>query len=85
MFFQQSNRPSGNIAEEKVYYSRKHKLYGLKTEMFVLSNGMVLGISNHYPASMADVDMFYENVEFYKISLGRENARKNHPEYRRAC
>ncbi|KAG3107373.1 hypothetical protein PI124_g13314 [Phytophthora idaei] len=33
--FQQSNRPSGSMAETMPFYSAKHKLYGFKVEVFV--------------------------------------------------
>lgn len=37
--FQHANRPSGNTAQGKVYYSGKHHLYGLKVKVSVLPDG----------------------------------------------
>lgn len=59
--FQQSNRPSGTMEEGKLYYSGKHKLYGLKVEVAVLPNGMACWASKHYGGSVADIEIFHRN------------------------
>ncbi|ETM35310.1 hypothetical protein L914_17756 [Phytophthora nicotianae] len=40
--FQQSNRPSGSMAESMPWYSAKHKLYGFKVEVSVNPRGFHL-------------------------------------------
>ena len=44
--------------ESKQYYSGKHQLYGYKTEVSVLHNGVDVLASLHYPAAASDLDMF---------------------------
>ena len=51
--FQQSFRPSGSIQEGKLYLSSKHKLYGLKTEVSVLHNGLAVNCSTRFPGSVS--------------------------------
>lgn len=74
--FQQTNRPSGNLQESKLYFSGKHKLYGFKTEVSVLPNGQAFFISRHAPGSVADIDIFMRNIERHKLFLkkGTEEA-----------
>jgi len=64
--FQQTNRPSGTMHEGKVYCSGKHKLYAYKFEVSVLSNGLAVGCSKHYPGSVADIDILSKNLAFHK-------------------
>ena len=54
--FQQPFRPSGAISEGKLYFSGKHKLYGVKNEVSVLSNGLAATCSSHYPNSVSDFE-----------------------------
>ena len=67
--FQQTNRLRGNIQESKAYFSEKHKLYGFKTEVSVLANGLAVGCSRHYTGSTADIDIFYQNLAWHKTQL----------------
>lgn len=67
--FQQSQRPRGNMEEGKSYYSGKHKLYGYKTEVSVLPNGLALGCSDHFVGSTADIDIFYKGLAWHKSQL----------------
>lgn len=41
--FPQAFRPNGNVQMSKVYYSGKHKLYGIEVEVSVLLNDWDLG------------------------------------------
>lgn len=50
-------RPSGNIDKREVYNSKKHKMCRFKTEMSVISNTTVTGLTDHYPGSKANVDI----------------------------
>ena len=67
--FQQSFRPSGSVEEGKLYYSGKHKLYGYKTEVSVLPNGLALGCSVHEPGSVSDLKMFEAMLPFHSKQL----------------
>lgn len=64
--FQQTNRPSGNIQEAKLYFSGKHKLYGYKTEVSVGPRGYAVNCTLHKPGSVADIDIFYGNETFHR-------------------
>ena len=66
--FQQSNRPSGNHEESKLYFSAKHKLNGLKVEVSVLANGLAIGSSLHRPGSISDLTIFREAFEWHKTA-----------------
>ena len=55
--FQQSFRPSGQLAEGKLFFSGKHKLYGVKVEVGVLPNGLAISCSGHYPGSVSDFEI----------------------------
>ena len=57
VIFQQSNRPVGTMREGKHYYSGKHKLYGLKTEVPVFPTGLAIGCSKHYGGSVAHIEI----------------------------
>ena len=61
--FQQSNRPSGNMQEGKVYFSGKHKLYGYKMEVAVRPNGLASWCSKHYPGSVSDIGILTEGIQ----------------------
>lgn len=74
--FQQSFRPSGNIAEGKRYFSGKHKLYGYKVEASVLPNGLAIGCSGHYPGSVSDFEIFQSNREFHEEELRKSRAER---------
>ena len=71
--FQPSNRPTGNIDETKLYYSGKHKLYGLKTEVSVLPNGIAVFASPPYPGSRSDLDIFRTHVQMNRAKLRKRS------------
>ena len=77
---QQSNRPSGNMQEGKVYFSGKQKLSGLKVEVSVLRNGLAIECTKHYPGSTADVEIFYQNVNFHVAALVKSDETKQLPD-----
>lgn len=47
--------------ERKVYYSGKYHLYGYKTKLSVLFNGIAIGMFPCYPGSMSGIDIFQKN------------------------
>ena len=67
--FQQANRPSGNVAEGKKYYSGKHKLYGFKVEVSVLPTGIATQCTEHFPGSVSDIDIIFRNRTFHTTAL----------------
>lgn len=70
--FQQCNRPSGNMAEGKKYFSGKHHLYGYKVEASVGPDGICLGFTKHYAGAVADIDIFHKNSGFHRGCLRKE-------------
>lgn len=66
MTFQQSNRPSGNMQEGNVYFSRNHKLYLFKVEVSVLQNWFARFCSAHYPGSVSNISIMSLNKEMHK-------------------
>ena len=67
--FQPSNRPSGNLSESKLYFSKNYGLYGYKIEASVLPNGMSMGCSAHEPGSVSDFRIFQDMRHFHKEQL----------------
>lgn len=59
--FQQANRPSGNAAEGKKYFSGKQKLYEFKVEISVLPNRIAANCTENVPGSVSDMDIIYRN------------------------
>ena len=62
---QQSYRPGGSLEESKRYFSGKQKLYGYKTEVAVLPNGIAIHCPAHEPGSVADIEIFRRNLGFH--------------------
>lgn len=58
--FQQCFRPAGSMQEGKIFFSGKHKLYGLKVEVSVLPNGLAAFCSPHYPGSKSDISIMHD-------------------------
>lgn len=71
--FQQSYRPSGSMQEGKKYFSGKHKLYGVKVEVSVCATGIALFCSDHVPGSVADIDVFYKNMDLHQDALRKKS------------
>ena len=76
---QKSNRPSGSLQEGKKYYFGKHTLYRFKVIGFVLPIGIAEHCPTHYPGSVADIDSFYKNCEFYDVALLKFEGEANRP------
>jgi len=47
--FQQTYHPKGRFGEQKVYFSKKHGAYGIKTEVTHARNGRAMSYSAHVP------------------------------------
>lgn len=71
--FQQSNRPSGNIQEGKLYFSGKHKLYGFKVEVAVKPNGLASNASRHYAGSVSDISILSKRIMKTQARLTKSN------------
>jgi DDE superfamily endonuclease len=67
--FQPSYRPSGRFAEQKQYFSGKHKQYGLKIECSVAPPGVAVDVSAHYVGSTSDLTMFRAHEQKHKRML----------------
>ena len=74
--FQQSNRPAGNHSESKAMFSGKHKLYGYKTEVSVLPNGIAIGLSVHHPGAVLDIDIIYKRRNFHEAQIKKRDDEK---------
>ena len=75
--FQQSMRPSGSHMESKPYYSRKHELYGYKTELSVLPIGLCIKSTKHYKGSMSDIEIFRRNISWHQYALSKKSNENN--------
>lgn len=74
--FKQANRPMGNMAASKTYYSGTQKLYGYKVEVSVVSIGIDVGCSQHFAGFVSDIDIFHQMQDFHNSKLrkvGRDN------------
>lgn len=67
--FQQANRPMGVMQEDKEYFTRKHKLYSYEVEVSVPPIGIAVSCCSHYPASVSDVDIFHDMIDFHRTAL----------------
>lgn len=70
--FQQGNRPSANMQEERLYFSGKRKLYGFKVEVKFLANGFATSCSSHYPGSVSYLENFQRNVDLHETALRKK-------------
>ena len=71
--FQQTNRPSGNMQDGKIYFSCKHKLYGYKFEVCVMLTGTGTAASMHYSGSLGDFTIFTKRHHAHKGRLAQIN------------
>ncbi|KAF0687250.1 Aste57867_20979 [Aphanomyces stellatus] len=62
--FQPAYHPSGNFMDAKRYFSGKHHLYGYKIEASVAYPGTYVLLSSHAPASVSDMTMFMERLDY---------------------
>ena len=80
--FQMAKRPSGNMQEGKLYFSKKHNLYGYKVEVTVRPNGIASSYSKHYPGSTSDINILYDRKEETKKRLSKC---EDNDEYEDSC
>lgn len=78
--FQLSNRPSGNVAEGKKYFSGKHKNYGYKVEVAVRANGFASAYSKHYPGSVSDMTILTERIDKHRWRLEKSEEDRELPD-----
>lgn len=78
--FHQTNRPAGNHEESKKYFSGKHKLYGYKTEVSVLPNGLAILVSPHVPGSVSDIDILHRMKDEHETRLEKDTAGSDLPD-----
>ncbi|KAG6956648.1 hypothetical protein JG687_00010478 [Phytophthora cactorum] len=64
--FQQSNRPSGSMAETMPFYSAKHKSYRFKVDVSVNPRGLAVNCTRHSRGNTADITMFRNNEAFHQ-------------------
>lgn len=62
---QESNRPIGNITEDNFHKSWKQKIYGYKTEVSELTNGLAILCTPQYAGSIADIDIFIKHIHIH--------------------
>lgn len=71
---QKVNRPSSqNFTKAKKYFSEKHKEYGYKTEISVLSIGPCIFSTPHKPASTQDISIFWDNIKRHQIAISKSS------------
>src|SRR5688572_6854317 len=64
--FQPTNRPSGNHLESKPFFSGKHNLYGVKTEVSVTPVGLAVNLSRAAKGSVSDKTMMVDNLATHR-------------------
>lgn len=76
--FQQSNRSTGTIEKIKDSYSRKHKPFGYKEKVSVLSSDLALNCTSHARGKFSNISIFCGNLEFRYSALAEspEEAKK---------
>jgi hypothetical protein len=70
--FQPAYRPSGRFAEQKMYFSAKHKLYGFKIECSVAPPGVAVDVSAHTPGSSSDLTIMLDRLHIHRQLLRKE-------------
>ena len=78
--FQMANRPTGNHQESKVYFSKKHGLYGYKEEASVMASGMCVHLSRHYKGSCHDLSIFKDQYHFHSDFTLKKDEDKDLPD-----
>lgn len=63
--FHQALRESGIMQESKQYYSGKHHLCCLETEVSVLPSGQAIDCSATHPGSVANIENFRQNMQWH--------------------
>lgn len=57
------------MQEGKVCFFGKHKIYGFKVKISVLSSGVAVSCIKHYPDSVSDLEVFQNNRRFHPSNL----------------
>ena len=58
-------------------WSRTNNLYGFKTEISVLPNGLAIGASVHHPGSVSDTGILRHNLAWHRDALSKAEAEMN--------
>ena len=70
--FQQAGRPGTQWDVSKEYFSKKHGLYGYKTEASVLPSGLAIDVTDHAKGATSDITIFKENIDFHKNQIRKD-------------
>ncbi|RHY23705.1 hypothetical protein DYB32_009084 [Aphanomyces invadans] len=62
--FQQTTAPAAFFGEKKVYFSKKHDIYGHTAEVSVAPNGLAVNVTDCAVGSMSDFEMFTFREKF---------------------
>ncbi|RHY26518.1 hypothetical protein DYB32_007536 [Aphanomyces invadans] len=71
--FQQTTAPAVSFGEKKIFFSKKHGLYGHKVEVSVAPNGLAINVTKAYPGSVSDMEIFKENLPFHSTQLQKHH------------
>ncbi|KAE9003989.1 hypothetical protein PR003_g6116 [Phytophthora rubi] len=61
------------MANQKVYFSAKHKLYGFKIECSFAPPGLAVDVSDHSPGSCSDVTKMLDRLTVHRQMLRKED------------
>ncbi|RHY25391.1 hypothetical protein DYB32_008351 [Aphanomyces invadans] len=75
--FQQTTTPAASFGEKKVFFSKKHGLYGLKVEVSVAPNGLAIHVSECAVGSTSDFEIFKTNLPFHTKQLEKQPCDSN--------
>ncbi|KAF0766401.1 hypothetical protein AaE_002924 [Aphanomyces astaci] len=75
--FHPTERPGGRDGEAKVYFSGKHKLYGLKIEVSVSPEGLMVDMSNYELGSVADLTILRSRLAVHRQALKKSDEELN--------
>lgn len=75
--FHHTNRPQESQQESKLYFSRKHHLYGFKTEVSVSHNEFAIHASRHHPGFRAKITIFRAELEKHRKLTEKKDNEEN--------
>lgn len=67
--FHQTDSSTGNVSEGKVHFFERRKMDGHREKVSVLSSGLTIDCTAHYPGSVADVEKFREKYALNEEAL----------------
>ncbi|KAF0712498.1 Aste57867_4809 [Aphanomyces stellatus] len=70
--FQETTMPAVAFGEKKVYFSKKHGLYGHKVEVSVAPNGLAINVTDSAKGSVSDIEIFKDNLGFHTSQLEKQ-------------